>query len=83
MATPVKALARFEEAFDHHVERLVALARIPSVSAEGFPPEEVKRSAEAVAAELRGAGHESLSLTDWRKAIRSAIYLYAGLAELQ
>lgn len=54
------ALARFEGRFDEYVERLMNLARIPSVSAPGYPPDEVRRSAEAVAGEMRTAGLENV-----------------------
>jgi len=53
-------LAHLDERFAEYVERLKGLARIPSVSAQGFPPEEVVRSAEAVASELRRAGLENV-----------------------
>ena len=43
---------------------LVELSRIPSVSAEGFPPEEVRRSARAVADALRGAGIENVQVLE-------------------
>jgi acetylornithine deacetylase/succinyl-diaminopimelate desuccinylase-like protein len=56
-----------EAALDHadsHVgdakARLVDLVRIPSVSADGFPPAEVRRSAEATAAVLREASLENV-----------------------
>ena len=39
--------------FDEMKETLLDLARIPGVSADGFPPEEVRRSAEAFADLLR------------------------------
>ncbi len=54
------AAARFEEMFGEYVERLKTLARIPSVSADGFPREEVSRSAEAVAGQMRTAGLENV-----------------------
>jgi acetylornithine deacetylase/succinyl-diaminopimelate desuccinylase-like protein len=44
---------------DHLAEfqtSLIELARIPSVSAEGFPPEEVSRSADAVAQAMKQTG---------------------------
>jgi acetylornithine deacetylase/succinyl-diaminopimelate desuccinylase-like protein len=45
-------------------QTLIALSRIPSVSAEGFPPEEVRRSAEATADALRSAGLENVRVLD-------------------
>ncbi|HSB60943.1 MAG TPA: M20/M25/M40 family metallo-hydrolase [Vicinamibacteria bacterium] len=43
---------------------LVQLSRIPSVSAEGYPPEEVRRSAEGVAEALRAAGVENVGVLE-------------------
>ncbi|MBM3286737.1 MAG: M20/M25/M40 family metallo-hydrolase [Candidatus Eisenbacteria bacterium] len=60
MRKPEAALGHFEKNFDSYVERLKTITRIPSVSAEGFPREEVARCAEAVAAELRAAGLENV-----------------------
>ncbi len=60
MSDTKAASARFEATFDEYVERLKGLARIPSVSAPGFPPEEVRRSAGAVAEEMRTAGLENV-----------------------
>jgi cysteinylglycine-S-conjugate dipeptidase len=45
-------------------EALAGLVRIPSVSAEGFPPVELRRSAEATAALLRRAGLENVRLIE-------------------
>jgi acetylornithine deacetylase/succinyl-diaminopimelate desuccinylase-like protein len=45
-------------------EALAELVRIPSVSAEGFPPEEVRRSAEATAELVRRAGLEGVRLLE-------------------
>ena len=44
-----KALEHLDAHLDDFKETLIGLVRIPSVSAEEFPPEEVERSAEAVA----------------------------------
>lgn len=43
---------------------LADLVRIPSVSAAGFPPEEVRRSAEAIASLFRRAGMEDARLLE-------------------
>jgi acetylornithine deacetylase/succinyl-diaminopimelate desuccinylase-like protein len=43
---------------------LVELSRIPSVSAEGYPPAEVHRSALGVAEALRAAGVENVQILE-------------------
>jgi acetylornithine deacetylase/succinyl-diaminopimelate desuccinylase-like protein len=45
-------------------EQLVTLSRIPGVSAEGYPREELRRSAEAVAGALREAGLEHVEVLE-------------------
>ncbi len=55
MGAPAEVLTALDADFEASVQELVTLARIPSVSAAGFPPKEVERSAEAVAALLEGA----------------------------
>lgn len=60
-----RALAALERGFERTLEDLCALARIPGVSAAGFDPAEVERSAEYTAGLLRDtglAGVEILSL---------------------
>ena len=52
------ALGDLDARLDHWKGTLVDLCRIPSISAAGFPPEEVRRSAQAVAQSLRDAGVE-------------------------
>jgi acetylornithine deacetylase/succinyl-diaminopimelate desuccinylase-like protein len=53
------ALGHAESHVGEAKARLADLIRIPSVSAEGFPPEELRRSAETTAAVLREAGLEN------------------------
>lgn len=49
MPAPQEILDAIDDRFDATIEELVDLARIPSVSAAGFDPAEVARSAERVA----------------------------------
>ncbi len=49
-------MVALEAGFDRTLDELVALSRIPGVSAAGFDPAQVVRSAEHVAELLRGAG---------------------------
>src|SRR5207244_644518 len=58
------ARRHFDAHADDHLQTLVSLSRIPSVSAEGFPREEVRRSAEGVAAALREAGVDNVAVLD-------------------
>ncbi len=58
------ARAFFDGHVDDFLEQLVTLCRIPSVSAEGFPKEEVRRSAEATADTLRQAGLDNVAVLD-------------------
>ncbi len=48
--------------FDATVEELIALSRIPSVSAASFDPKQVERSAEAVAALLADTGLDAVEV---------------------
>ena len=59
-----EALGHVEEHAPETLARLADLVRIPSVSAEGFPAAEVRRSAEATAALLREAGLENVELLE-------------------
>ncbi len=62
---PVHAvLERLESGFEERVSELCALARIPSVSAEGFPETEVARSSEAVARLLGDSGFERIEILE-------------------
>jgi acetylornithine deacetylase/succinyl-diaminopimelate desuccinylase-like protein len=61
----VRSALRYLDA--HRVEfqqTLVQMSRIPSVSADGFPPDEVKHSAMAVADALLAAGAENVRLLE-------------------
>jgi acetylornithine deacetylase/succinyl-diaminopimelate desuccinylase-like protein len=51
-----------ERRFDRTLDELVGLARIPGVSAPGFDPAELVRSAEAVAGLLRDVGLEGVEV---------------------
>jgi acetylornithine deacetylase/succinyl-diaminopimelate desuccinylase-like protein len=56
------ALRHFETRRDEFVQTLADLCRIPSISADGFPPSEVARSAEATAAVLRQVGLDNVEV---------------------
>jgi acetylornithine deacetylase/succinyl-diaminopimelate desuccinylase-like protein len=58
------ALRYLEGNYDGFKRTLVDLSRIPSISASGFPPEEVRRSAEGVARALRDARVENVRLLE-------------------
>jgi acetylornithine deacetylase/succinyl-diaminopimelate desuccinylase-like protein len=57
-------LRRIDDQFEEFKEILVDLARIPSVSAQGFPPEEVRRSANAFADLLRRSGIRNVQVLE-------------------
>jgi cysteinylglycine-S-conjugate dipeptidase len=57
-------LDSIESGFESRVEELITLARIPSVSAKGFPASEVQRSAEAVGELLRQSGFEAVEIIE-------------------
>jgi cysteinylglycine-S-conjugate dipeptidase len=58
------ALKAVDEGFSEMKRTLLDLARIPSVSASGFPPEEVLRSAAAFADLLRRSGMENVRVLE-------------------
>jgi cysteinylglycine-S-conjugate dipeptidase len=64
--SPAVAAARgyFDSHADEFLATLVGLCRVPSVSAEGFPTSELRRSAEAVAEALRGSGLENVAVIE-------------------
>jgi len=57
-------LGRIDTGFEARVDELTSLARIPSVSANGFPAAEVRRSAEAVASLLSDSGFDAVEVLD-------------------
>jgi len=59
-----EALRYLEIHFEDFKRTLADLARIPSMSADGFPKEEVRRSAEATAEALRRAGVEHVQVLE-------------------
>lgn len=69
-----RAVDRFEADFDSWIERLKKIVRIPSVSAAGYPSEEMARCADAVAADLRAAGLENVRIIPYG---RGYPYVYA------
>jgi acetylornithine deacetylase/succinyl-diaminopimelate desuccinylase-like protein len=62
--TASAARRHFDRNVDDFLEMLVQLCRIPSISAEGFPAGEVRRSAEAMAEALRQAGIDNVAVLD-------------------
>ena len=58
------ALGYLDEHYEDFKAQLVELSRIPGVSASGFPPEELRRSADAVADVLRRSGVENVRILE-------------------
>src|SRR5262245_66011346 len=58
------ALRYLDQNYEGFKRTLVELSRIPSVSADGYPPEQVKRSAEGVADALREVGVENVQVLE-------------------
>jgi acetylornithine deacetylase/succinyl-diaminopimelate desuccinylase-like protein len=68
MANPIEAaLAHHREHAATYLEELKALVRVPSVSFAGFPGDEVRRSASAVADLLARRGFERVELLEPRE----------------
>lgn len=59
-----QALGYLRAHYDEFKQTLVEMSRIPSISADGFPPEEVRRSAEAVVRALGDAGVENVQVLE-------------------
>ncbi len=56
------ALGYLEKNYGQFKDTLVTLSKIPGVSADGYPPEELVRSAEATAAAMRACGIENVQV---------------------
>jgi acetylornithine deacetylase/succinyl-diaminopimelate desuccinylase-like protein len=59
-----EALAAVDRQLEDFQRILVDLVRIPSVSADGFPPQEVRRSADAFAGVLRDVGMQNVDVLE-------------------
>lgn len=59
-----KVLQQYESNKTKHLDDLKDLVRIPSVSFNGFPPEELRHSARAVAALFKKRGLENVEIID-------------------
>jgi acetylornithine deacetylase/succinyl-diaminopimelate desuccinylase-like protein len=64
VADPTQALKHHDANRNAYLDELKELVHIPSVSFEGFPPAEVRRSAEAVAALLARCGLERVEVLE-------------------
>jgi len=62
--TTSDSIAKFEARRKEYLADLAELVRIPSISAAGFPPAEVRRCAEAVAALMTRRGLENVQVLD-------------------
>jgi len=62
MGAPRKVIEAIDSGFERTVDDLVLLSRIPGVSAAGFDPEQLERSASAVVGLLAGAGLEHVEI---------------------
>ena len=62
VGAPGTVIDALDRRFDESVEQLVTLARIPGVSAPGFDPAALERSADAVAALLESGGLERVEI---------------------
>ncbi len=59
-----KAIAHASTHFPEYLNDLKALVKVPSVAFEGFPPEEVRRSAKEVARLLTARGFQNVKLLE-------------------
>lgn len=76
-----QALSQYEKTKTQHLNDLKDLVRIPSVSFDGFDPENVQRSAEAVAALMKKRGLENVEIIKLADDVHPYVYgdwLHAG-----
>lgn len=64
MSTLENTIKHYEDHKAEHLGDLIELARIPSCGFEGFPPEQVRRSAEATAALMKKRGFENVEILE-------------------
>src|SRR5690348_14337883 len=76
MSTSDRAIAHFDHQRAAYLEDLKVLARIPSVSFDGFDPAQVRRSADATAKLLRERGFHNVQLLELAAA---RPYVYAEI----
>jgi acetylornithine deacetylase/succinyl-diaminopimelate desuccinylase-like protein len=81
MPAPKKTLDWLDEHFEARVDELIVLARVPSVSAAGFPPSEVRRSAEAVGALLSDSGFDDVEILELEGAHPYVVGEWLGAGE--
>jgi acetylornithine deacetylase/succinyl-diaminopimelate desuccinylase-like protein len=81
MPAPQKTLDWLDDHFEARVDELIVLARIPSVSAAGFPAAEVRRSAEAVGALLSDSGFDQVEILELEGAHPYVVGEWLGAGE--
>ena len=76
----VKSVVSYvEQNFKEFRADLEKLSRIPSISADGFPPEEVRRSAQATAEVMRKWGIENVQVLEMMNVSRTPLALHPGI----
>jgi acetylornithine deacetylase/succinyl-diaminopimelate desuccinylase-like protein len=81
MPAPQKTIDWLDDRFEARVEELVVLARVPSISATGFPPAEVRRSADVVAALLSDSGFNQVEILELEGAHPYVVGEWLGAGE--
>jgi len=81
MPAPRKTLDWLDDHFEARVDELIVLARVPSVSAAGYPASEVRRSAEAVGALLSDSGFDQVEILELEGAHPYVVGEWLGAGE--